>query len=120
MDKTNESKHRCMADQQITQGDVFIRPINRIPEHCRKMDHLTLALGEATGHHHTITELPPGMLAEMYQDADGTLFLHIEGDDTVGLTHQEHDKVTIPAGDFEVGIQQEYDPFEDEAHRVAD
>ena len=117
-----ENKCSMSKDQQIVQGDVFLKPINldvRI-EQWKVKDNFTLALGEATGHHHTITEIPKGMDVKLYEDTQGTLYLKVRGNDTVGLTHQEHDKVDIPAGDYEVGIVQEFDPFAEEARRVQD
>ena len=96
----------------LQQGDVVIKRVSRIKG--IKLNHLTLAKGEATGHHHTIVEGE----AELY-DNKGTLFLRINSKEAI-LTHQEHDKVIIPQGDYEIGIVQEYDHFEEEARNVAD
>ena len=38
----------------IQQGDVLVEKITAIKG--KKLNHKTLATGEATGHHHTITE----------------------------------------------------------------
>lgn len=96
----------------IQQGDVLIKKVLQIKGN--KLKHLTLAKGEATGHHHTITEGE----AELYEH-EGTLFLRVISDKAV-LTHQEHKVVEIPQGDYEIGIVQEYDHFEEESMRVRD
>jgi hypothetical protein len=94
------------------QGDVLIKKCTKTKG--KKLKHLTLAYGEATGHHHTITEGE----AELY-DKDGTLYLKVKSDKAI-LTHQEHDTVTIPKGDYKVDIVREYDHFSEEARRVQD
>jgi len=94
------------------QGDVIIKKVSAIKG--KKLAHLTLAEGEATGHHHTITEGK----AELYEH-EGTLFLKVKSEEAK-LTHQEHKPITLPKGDWEIGIVQEYDHFAEEARRVAD
>jgi len=100
---------RCEMYQQ---GDVLIKKVAQVEG--KKLNHLTLAEGEATGHHHTITKGD----AELY-DKDGTLYLKVQSDEAE-LTHQEHNTITIPKGDYVIGIVQEYDHFEEEARNVAD
>lgn len=94
------------------QGDVLIKKVKAVKG--KKLNHLTLAEGEATGHHHTITKGD----AELYEH-EGTLFVKAKSDE-VELTHQEHKTVTLPKGDYEIGIVKEYDHFAEEARRVAD
>ena len=95
----------------IQQGDVLIKS-GKIKG--KKLNHLTLAKGEATGHHHTITEGE----AELYEH-EGTLFLKVVSDKAT-LTHQEHHAIEIPQGEYEIGIVREYDHFAEEARNVAD
>lgn len=94
------------------QGDVCIAKVLKIKGN--KLNHLTLAKGEKTGHHHTITEGE----ASLYEE-NGILYLHIESATAI-LTHQEHKPIVIEKGDYEIGIVQEYDHFLEEARRVAD
>lgn len=94
------------------QGDVIIKKVDGIKG--KKLKHLTLALGEATGHHHTITEGE----AELYEK-DGILFLRVESEKAT-LTHQEHDPIVIEKGDYEIGIVKEYDHLSDEVRNVCD
>ncbi len=93
------------------QGDVILKITKGIKGN--KLNHLTLAEGESTGHHHTITKGE----AELYEH-EGTLFLRVA--EEAELTHQEHNTITLPKGDYEVGIVQEYDHFAEEARWVAD
>ena len=96
----------------LQQGDVLIKSTKEIKG--KKLKHLTLAKGEATGHHHTITKGD----AELYKH-DGTLFLRVNSDEAE-LTHQEHNTITIPKGDYEIGVVREYDHFSEEARNVKD
>ena len=55
----------------IQQGDVLIKKVTEIKG--KKLNHLTLAKGEHTGHAHTITEGN----AELYED-NGILYLRVK------------------------------------------
>lgn len=94
------------------QGDVIVAKIEKVKG--KKLDHLTLATGEKTGHHHTITKGD----AELYEEK-GTLYLRVNSEEAI-LSHQEHKPITIEKGDYEIGIVQEYDHFAEEARRVSD
>ncbi len=94
------------------QGDVIVTKVSDIRG--KKVNHLTLAKGEATGHHHTITKGE----AELYEH-EGTLFLRVQSDEAE-LTHQEHKTVVLPKGDYQIGIVREYDHFFEESRNVQD
>jgi len=94
------------------QGDVLIKKVNSVKG--KILHHLTLAKGEATGHHHTITEGD----AELYEHK-GTLYLRVKSDNAT-LTHQEHNQITIPQGDYEIGIVKEFDHLSQEQRNVSD
>jgi len=96
------------------QGDVLVKQISNIPSSAKKLNHLTLALGEKTGHHHTITEGD----AELYE-VDGVLYLKVNSEQAT-LTHQEHKPILIEEGIYQIGIVKEYDHFLEEARNVAD
>lgn len=98
--------------QFLQQGDVCIFKVDNIKGN--KLEHLTLAKGEKTGHHHTITEGD----AELYEE-NGILYLRVNSKEAT-LTHQEHKSIVIGKGDYKIGIVQEYDHFAEEARRVAD
>ncbi|MGB8703250.1 MAG: hypothetical protein WCD18_27855 [Thermosynechococcaceae cyanobacterium] len=86
----------------IRQGDVILQPTKQIG--AKKLPHLILAEGEVTGHAHRISL---GQ-AELYE-RDGTLYLRVLSE-TATLTHEEHQAVEIPQGNWMVKIQREYEP----------
>lgn len=86
----------------IRQGDVYVI-LNQVrPTEARVRTDRTLALGEATGHHHT---LEAGVV---YGEMAGVQWIVV--DEPTELTHQEHAMVVIPPGEHEVRIQREYTP----------
>jgi hypothetical protein len=97
------------------QGDVLIKVIDRIPNDAIKLNHGCLAEGEATGHHHSLTNLGLAILLQKNND----LYLKVIGKE-VQVTHQEHDPVTIRKGNYKIEIVREYDPFANEARNVID
>lgn len=90
------------------QGDVLLIPTDKIPDGLKETKRITLALGEVTGHHHSIVDFG----ATGYADSEDGLatYLAVENPEGVELTHQEHDTITIPYGDYQVFIQREYTP----------
>jgi len=107
--KKGDKKEVCMFYQQ---GDVLIKKVSEVKG--KKLDHLTLAKGEATGHHHTITDGD----AELFEH-ERTLYLRVNSNEAT-VTHQEHSAVTIPKGDYQVEIVKEYDHFAEEVRNVRD
>lgn len=93
------------------QGDVILRRINKIPEGATRKKTNVLAEGESTGHAHRVED------AEVYE-ANGVLYLRVK--EEAKVTHEEHKQIDLPAGDYEIGIVQEYDHFKEEARSVAD
>lgn len=81
-----------------------------IPDSC-------LAYGEATGHAHKIFGNPEDFSV---RECPKTKTRHLRVVNPVALKHQEHDKVILPPGDYRIGIQREYDPFEELTRQVAD
>ena len=106
------TKPKRKEENMYQQGDVILIKVSGIKG--KKLNHLTLTYGEATGHHHTITKGD----AELYEH-EGTLFLKVDSD-TAELTHQEHNTIVLPKGDYEVKRVREYDHFSEEARRVQD
>lgn len=96
------------------QGDVLIKSTNSIPIMAKKLTHLTLAKGEHTGNHHTITKGD----AELYEE-NGILYLRVNSAEAT-LTHQEHRPVVIVKGEYEIGRVREYDHLTDEVKNVSD
>ncbi len=101
------------TNEYYQQGDVLIEKVDYKIKG-KKLNHLTLAEGEATGHHHSIVE-GLGQLIMM----DKIMHLQIFSE-TAKLQHQEHKEIIIPKGDYKINIVREYDPFEDEIRKVRD
>jgi hypothetical protein len=83
-----------------------------IPKHANKVAIRPLALGEVSGHHHSLYA-PVGMAledaVEMFEttdDAGTTLYVRVTSEG-VSLQHQEHKTSPIPPGEYEVRIQTE-------------
>jgi hypothetical protein len=99
----------------LQQGDVLLKSIESLPKGkkvSRKARGYVLADGEVTGHAHVIED------EIILIEKDGTLFIGCKTDVTV--KHEEHGQIKIPAGNYEVGIVQEYDHFAEEARKVQD
>jgi len=98
------------------QGDVLIRPISTMPTNGKPVERrqrgYVLADGESTGHAHVIEDEIKMI------ESDGVLYIGCESD--VIVKHEEHASVTIPAGNYQIGIVQEYDHFAEEARNVRD
>jgi len=97
----------------IRQGDVLLTP-STIPAGATRLKELRpLALGEATGHHHSLVADPGLDLAdqvEMYE-LNGETFVRIKSEAT-SLVHQEHKAhPSLAPGDYKVVIQRENTDF---------
>lgn len=108
-----------MKSELIQQGDVLFFRVDAIPAGMKEKKPIipgmtTFAEGETTGHHHSC--VTDGV--ELYEDAAGVLWCHVEKDAVV--THQEHKPVTLSPGNYRIGIVREYDPFENEIRSVRD
>jgi len=101
----------------IRQGDVLIKQVDSIPKEAvgkKKGSEVTIALGEATGHHHTLYgKLPISLL--QFNDKR---FLQIQ--EEVELRHQEHHCLKIDPGKYEIIIEQEHDYYDKEIKKVVD
>jgi hypothetical protein len=98
----------------IRQGDVLLIPVDKIPEGMKTTKKVTLALGESTGHHHTIYDGAVG-----YADDEDSLVEYLSVTNQVGaLTHQEHDTIAVPNGNYLNVSQFQYTP--EKLERVAD
>lgn len=101
------------------QGDVALYgPIAR-PEGLQKIPvegRAKIALGEATGHHHSFA---PGTVALLAPNKKAPECTHVEiAEALAALEHQEHAPIQIPAGFYRVIRQREYSP--EEIRRVVD
>lgn len=100
---------------QKAQGDVLLTPISELPDGvARSREKRTIALGEATGHHHSFSRD-----VEIYtQEGDPRMWVVLEEEEM--LTHQEHETIILEPGVYEYNGQTEPDPFTGMARRVRD
>jgi len=70
----------------------------------------------------TKTEVRPLKIGvDFYEDDKGTLFMENTVETTIRCLHSDrHDSITLPAGTYEFGSQQEYDPFTARMNAVRD
>ena len=88
--------------------------MSMIPKNAKKIELRPLALGEKTGHHHSLYMEPGSSVsleeaAEMYEvevETGKQVFLRVNAAG-VSLQHQEHKAHAIPPGEYEVTIQTE-------------
>ena len=79
----------------------------------KKIKGKVLAEGEVTGHSHRAT----APSAEVWDEGGAVTLSAPKGTDVV---HEEHGRITLPPGEYDRLIVQEYDPFAEEARRVVD
>ena len=94
-------------------------------------DHRTvIAEGEVTGHAHAFNDTNnPGVNINLFKlqntwnnpqrDSDTPHLMRIAGGDAV-LTHEEHNAITIPVGEYEIYQVREFDYLRRETRRVVD
>ncbi|MDE1833839.1 MAG: hypothetical protein KGH64_00720 [Candidatus Micrarchaeota archaeon] len=86
------------------QGDCLLIEVEKLPDQLKQKDNILL-LGEATGHHHKIEN------GIVYADANGMQYVQVQKEAT--LTHQEHEWLTLPKGNYQMRRQREYSPLAD-------
>ena len=102
----NEGQQKEEEMEQYRQGDVMAVRVDILPKNAKRVKCngvVTLALGEVTGHSHTVTH-PDVEEFEM----GGMRFFVIP--EPCELRHQEHDAITLPPGTYRVVRQREYTP----------
>ena len=98
------NKGESMDKKMYRHGDVIIVPVDKIPTEATKREGVTLALGEITGHSHRMADGEVQMFA-----FDDRTYMQIQSKISA-LVHEEHHRIDLPAGNYEVIIQREYEP----------
>ena len=97
----------------LRQGDVLIQRIRSLPKDAKKLarenGRVVLVHGEATGHHHSLSE-PNCALYDSAAEI-GVTFLEVQ-EAMAALTHQEHSTINLEPGIYKVIRQREYSPQE--------
>lgn len=93
------------------QGDVLLIEISQFEEGYTPSKSKTVALGEATGHHHTFegdVEILVSKETSNLAVNDQGILVDVRSDAI--LVHQEHATIEIPTGHYRRIIQREYSP----------
>jgi hypothetical protein len=114
-------KRKSLNKKTLTQqGDVLCFGGEQIPEGVKPMKLvngcIVLALGEATGHSHTVVAEPSQVEGV---EKDGVFYLNVKGA-SVTVKHQEHKPIILKQGTYRIGIVREVDPFSQEIRKVQD
>ena len=93
------------------QGDVLLLPCAGIPAGARpeapEDGRVVLARGEVTRHAHV---MGAERVCHFRDDGTGRGYVRVEGDAPAALTHEEHEALMVPPGDYRVVRQREYQP----------
>ena len=97
------------------QGDVIFH-LEKIPEgKFSKIKTNVIQEGEATGHAHRLHD---GEYEFIQDTKTKERYLRVVKDSVV--RHEEHKPITLPPGDYRIGIVREYDHFDEEVRAVVD
>ncbi len=114
------------------QGDVTLKPIERLPENCHvSINGNILALGESSGHRHWI-DTPDKVV---YEDLDGNLYVELikdtvlihSGPDLKAPESRKearekdlHMPIRIKKGIYRYTFEKDYNPYERMSHPALD
>ena len=110
----------CEIGDHMLHGDVIIERVAELPadfSQGKVEPKSALAYGEATGHLHQL-QGEPGIDFDLRVNSEGARHLRVFK--PVLLKHQEHSPMLLQPGDYKIGIQREYDPFEKLTRQVVD
>jgi len=93
-------------------GDILLKKTNDVVG--KRTNNRTLALGEVTGHHHTLY----GGVITSYEEKDEVKVLEVKKE--TSLEHQEHKPIKVAPGLYKVFRKIEHDPFGEAMRRVRD
>ena len=103
---------------QGRQGDIMFIPIpaSKIPSTAKKVPFngvYVAALGEATGHCHSISGSPKNIeiLETPNTKESDPRFIKISGKEIAEVTHDEHAPIGLAEGAYMIQRAREYDPY---------
>ncbi len=103
---------------QYRQGDVLIERVDSIPAEAKVTTNKVIAHGEVTGHAHRIAEVNFDDV-DILVDENGNMFLQAKAE--AAIVHDEHGTIDLPAGDYKIVRQRQYDKnAKEEERRVLD
>ena len=101
-------------------GDLSFHPLEKAPKNIKEIKKdgsFVLALGEATGHKHVLTEEKPGSF-NVYQDEKDRYVLQVVSPSRIN--HQEHKTLVIEPGWYVQEREREMDWFSQAVKQVVD
>lgn len=109
-------------NEVILHGECMVFATSKLPSKLKKVknkqSYVIVAPSETTGNHHVV-DVGDGV--DMYEDANGTLFMESTVDTTIRcVVADRHDAIVIPAGTYQFGSQMEFDPFTARLNKVRD
>ena len=102
---------RVVLDTPETLEQIKEDGVPRVAE-----DEKILVMAGETGHLHVL-EAKEGVSV---WDSKGTAYIHIPPGDSVLITHEEHEPMTIPAGLYTINQVREHDPVQEKTRYVYD
>jgi len=102
-------------------GDVSLHQITELPKELKKQKHngsFAIALGETTGHKHSVVIDRPQDMSIYLDEATGLFVLDLKSE--AKITHEEHRTIILEPGIYIQKQEQEYDPFEEVLKQVKD
>lgn len=99
--------------KHLRHGDLIFTRVDSIPQEAELTKNNVLAIGEHTGHTHTLVK---GKFKVF--NYGNQKFLEVESPTT--LTHQEHKPIEFPKGKWRMDFENEFDPFAEQIKQVVD
>jgi hypothetical protein len=97
----------------IQQGDVLIFGGAVIPKSAKRLGARTLREGEHTGHAHVAVADDVALFIQ-----DGVLYMSAPSG--TEIVHEEHNPVSVPPGNYRIGVVREFDYLANMSREVLD
>lgn len=108
-----------MEKVQYRQGDVLLEMVESVPSGAKKAKNNVVAVGEGHHVHEAFGDID-------VMEADGESYMVVNTEGTLEhvipgtRTKAEHNEIVLPAGNYRVIHQREYDPYENIIRQVRD
>jgi hypothetical protein len=109
----NNKISKLNSSEVILHGECLLfaskLPKNGLKKRKPKNGYIVVAASETTGNDHVVDVIDG---VDFYENDKGVLFMESSVETSIRCLHKDrHDTITLPAGTYEFGTQQEYDPF---------
>lgn len=106
--------------RMLRQGDVLLVEIEEFPEDAEKVKDRILAHGETTGHAHHFRGQAQVLRTPTKQFVEIIAPEPLVHDNPMTGEKGDHNPIMVPAGKYEVKLQREFNPVDEEIRRVMD